>query len=206
MEALTVRADGEIVAACERWLEAVPYPTAVLVLAIEHCRDASAARAVGKLPMPVLGHASGAVRDQALELWLACDVRMADPAATFGVSPEYIPTAGLTYRLPKAVGRSAALDLLLVRDQIDATEALRLGLATRQGREAAAEQFLIGMLELPPVAARFAKEAILRGESLSLEQGLQLETDLYALLQTTTDRAEGLAAWREKRPPQFHGD
>ena len=206
MEALTARAGDDLVAACERWQEAVPYPTAVLILSVEGCRDAQAALAVGELPIPVLGHAAGLVRDQALELWLACDVRIAGPEATFGVGPEYIPTAGLTYRLPRAVGRSAALDLLLVRDQIDAAEALRIGLATRQGTESEAQAFLARMLELPPVAARLAKEAVLRGESLSLEQGLRLETDLYALLQTTADRAEGLAAWREKRPPVFRGD
>jgi enoyl-CoA hydratase/carnithine racemase len=200
-----VRADRELVPACERWLEIEPYPPAVLIVGIEHCRDAGAAVLAGRLPMPLLGHAAGPVRDEALELWLACDVRIADPAATFGIGPEYIPRAGLTYRLPRAIGRGAALDLLLVRDYVDAPEALRTGLATRQGSEEEANQ-LLQMLRLPPIAARFAKEAVLRGEGLSLEQGLQLETDLYALLQTTADRTEGLDAWREKRPPRFHGD
>ena len=192
-------------AASERWREAVPYPTAVLVLAIDQCRDVAEAVAVAALPMPVVGHTSGAVRDEALELWLACDIRMVDQAATFAVSPEYTPRAGLTYRLPRAVGRSAALDLLLVRDDVDVTDALRMALATRQGNAADAEALLARMLELPPVAGRLAKEAVHRGEGLSLEQGLRLETDLYALLQTTADRHEGLAAWREKRRPEFHG-
>src|SRR5690349_20772357 len=99
---LTARA-GELVAACDAWREALPYPTAVLVLKVEECRNASEALAVGGLPMPVIGHAGGAVRDEALELWLACDVRMADEGASFGVSAGYVPRAGLTWRLPRAV-------------------------------------------------------------------------------------------------------
>lgn len=204
--ALTAHAGGELLAACEKWGEELPYPAAVLVLNVEDCRDAGEALAIAGLAMPVIGQASGAVRDEALELWLACDVRVAGEGASFGVSAGYAPKAGLTWRLPRAVGRAAALDLLLVRDEIGADEALRLGLATRLSNQAAAEALLKRLLEAPPVAARLAKEAVSRGQGLTLAQGLQLESDLYALLQTTADRAEGLAAWREKRPPAFHGD
>jgi enoyl-CoA hydratase/carnithine racemase len=205
MAALSVRAGEGLVAACQGWLEALPYPTAVLIHEVEGCREPAEALAVGALPMPVIGHANGAIRDAALELWLACDIRIAGPDASFGVSAGYAPSAGLTYRLPRAIGRGAALDVLLVREQLDAGDALRLGLATRLGSEDDAEAVLRRLLDGPPIAARFAKEAVRRGQELTLEQGLRLETDLYALLQTTADRSEGLAAWREKRPPRFSG-
>ena len=206
MASLIARAGVGLLGACGEWNEALPYPAAVMVVNVEDCRDAGEALAVGGLAMPVIGHAGGAVRDEALELWLACDVRVAGESASFGVSAGYVPQAGLTWRLPRAVGRAAALDLLLVRDEVAAAEALRLGLATRLGDQADAEALLKRLLGAPPVAARLAKEAVSRGQGLTLEQGLQLETDLYALLQTTADRAEGLAAWRKKRPPAFHGD
>ncbi len=200
------RGDADLSRLCAEWLEERPFPSAVLILAAEVCADAAAAAAVARLPMPVVAHAGGPVRDGALELWVACDLRIAGTAASFGLSDGYVPQAGLTYRLPRLVGRTAALDLLLVRMAIDPAEAVRVGLATRIADEAAAGDLASRLDELPPIAARFAKDAVLRGSELPLEHALRLETDLYALLQTTADRAEGLSAYRERRMPRFRGE
>lgn len=203
---VTATGDSDLSRLCEDILAQRPYPSAVLILGAERSADAGAVAAIARSPVPTLAHTDGAIRDEALELWLACDLRLVGPNASFEVSDGYVPHAGLTYRLPRVIGRTAALDLLLVRPRMGAGEALRLGLATRAATEAQARELAARIEELPPIAARFAKDAVLHGSELPLEHALRLETDLYALLQTTADRAEGLAAYREKRPPRFRAE
>jgi enoyl-CoA hydratase len=67
------------------------------------------------------------------------------------------------------------------------------------------DEVLTGLLGKGPIALRFGKEAVLKAMDLTLEQGMRLEEDLYALLQTTQDRTEGVRAFLEKRTPRFSG-
>lgn len=147
-----------------------------------------------------------------MELALACDFRIAAETARLGlpqIASGLIPWDGGTQRLPRLVGRAKALEIILLGEPISAKEAYRVGLVNK----------VVKLVELPlavanvaremasgaPVAVKYAKEAVDKGLELTLEQGLRLEADLYSLLQTTQDRIEGIAAFREKRPPTFEG-
>lgn len=168
--------------------------------------------AIASIPQPVVAAVSGAAHSAGLELALACDIRLAAEDATFSL-PETelgaLPLAGGTQRLPRAVGRAAALRLVLLGETIDAAEAKRIGLVSRVAAvselEAAARNVAEAIAERGPIATRLAKEAVHRGAEMTLEQALRYELDLTVLLQSTADRAEGVRAFAARRPPRFIG-
>ena len=178
--------------------------------ALEKRRVADSIAAIEK---PVVAAVPGDATDQALELALACDVRIASDASTFGltqVMQGLIPWDGGTQRLPRLIGRSRAMEMVLSARILDAREALDMGLVNEtmplnmvvaRARELA--QLIAGH---GPIAARYLKEAILKGADLTLDQGLRLEADLNLLLQTTTDRAEGISSFLERRQPHYRGE
>ncbi|MCA9851115.1 MAG: enoyl-CoA hydratase/isomerase family protein, partial [Dehalococcoidia bacterium] len=168
--------------------------------------------AVAAIPQPVIAAIRGRAHSVALELALACDVRVTDEDATFAMgdtSLGRVPLAGGTQRLPRAIGRAQALRLVLLGEEIDAAEALRLGLVSRAVRadelDAAAMAIADAIASRGPIATRLAKEAVHRGVEMPLDQALRYELDLTVLLQSTADRAEGVRAFAEKRPPRFIG-
>lgn len=168
--------------------------------------------ALAGVPQPTIAAIDGRAHSIGLELALACDVRVAAEGASFAM-PEtalgLVPLAGGSQRLPRAVGRAEALRLLLLGDEIDAAEALRIGLVSRvvpSGAERdAATSIARAIAERGPIASRYAKEAVLRGVELPLQQGLRAELDMTIILQTTADRAEGVQAFVERREPKFTG-
>lgn len=172
----------------------------------------SAFSPLAELSRPVIGAINGDAISAGLELALACDVRIACPEAHFAL-PEtswgIIPLGGGTQRLPRIVGRARALALILTAETIDAQEAHRIGLVSqvvpRQRLLEEAEALAGRIAQRGPIAVRYAKEAVLRGLEMPLEQALRYETDLTIILQTTQDRAEGVRAFLEKRPPRFTG-
>ena len=165
-----------------------------------------------QLSRPVICAINGDAISAGLELALACDVRLACADAHFAL-PEtswgLIPMAGGSQRLARIVGRAKALELILTAETIDAQEAHRIGLvsqvvpADRLMAEATALAERIAARG--PIAVRYAKEAVSKGLDMTLEQALRFETDLTVILQTTEDRAEGVRAFLDKRPPRFHG-
>ena len=167
---------------------------------------------VAALPAPVIAAMQGATLSAGLELALACDVRIAAADARFGlpeVSQGTLPLAGGSQRLPRIAGRAVAASMLLLGDELDAAAAYRAGLVSRvfpaEQLAAEAEALARRVSAHGPLALRYAKEAVHHGAELSLDQALRYELDLSVVLQTTQDRAEGVRAFTEKRPPKFEG-
>ena len=179
----------------------------------ERIGELQAAKAVASLPVPVLVALNGDATDHGLELALAGDLRIAAPRAKLGFSPPAagsFPFDGGTQRLPRLVGPGWARDLLLTGRMINAGEALNIGLVSRVAVEGEdvmqlARQLAAQIAEGSPLGARYVKEAVTLGADLTLGQGLGLEADLNVILQSTADRAEGIASFLQRRPPEFTG-
>ena len=165
-----------------------------------------------RCPQPIIAAIRGVALGGGLELALACDIRIAADDASLRlteVNLAIIPGGGGTQRLPRLVGRGKALEMILTGARIGAAEALRIGLVERV---VPAEDLMKHTMELArelagraPLALRYAKEAVVKGLGMSLEDGLRLEGDLSTLLRTTEDRLEGARAFLEKRKPNWKG-
>ena len=171
-----------------------------------------AAAAIAGLYPPAIAAINGDAIGQGLELVLGCDIRIATETAHFGLpqtAQGLIPRDGGSQRLPRTVSQARALDLLLTARIIGAQEALEMGLVDKVVSPARlwpeVEELLTGLRAKSPPTLRYAKEAVIKGMDLTLEQGLRLEADLYFLLHTTKDRTEGIRAFLEKRQPRFRG-
>ena len=171
-----------------------------------------AADALYRLRCPVIAAINGDATGQGLELALAADIRIAAETAHLGlthVTSGFIPWDGGTQRLPRLIGRGKALEMLLTGAVITAREAGRMGLVNHvvpvAELSSVVDTIARKIAASAPLAVQYAKEAVRQGMDITLEQGLRLETDLYLLLQTTTDRTEGITAFLEKRPPRFKG-
>jgi enoyl-CoA hydratase/carnithine racemase len=173
----------------------------------------AAVEALAAFGRPTIAAIGGLASGRGLELALACDLRVADPTARFEL-PEVglgtIPSGGGTQRLPRIVGKAHAFELIALGLPIAAGEAHRIGLVNRLapagGAIAEARRIAGVLITRGPLALRFAKEAIERGQDLTLDEGLRLEADLAFILMTTHDRAEGIQSFKEKRPPVYRGD
>jgi enoyl-CoA hydratase/carnithine racemase len=165
---------------------------------------------IAALPVPVLVALNGNVASAGLELALCADVRVAADDARFSL-PELtdglLPLAGGSQRLTRIAGRGAATSMLLLGAELDAASAMRCGLVSRvvpaKDLASEAEALASHIAERGPIALRLAKEAVHQGLEMTLDQGLRLELDLSIVLQTTSDRAEGVKAFLEKRKPNF---
>jgi len=167
-------------------------------------------RCLELMAQPVVACAPGGASGAGLELLLACDLRVTAEGARFAMPAGAMPRAGATQRLPRLIGRARAAELLLLGEPVDAPTALAWGLINALGADAAAAGAIAGRLAASiasrgPLAVRYAKEAVLRGLDMPLDQALRFETDLTIILQTTADRAEGVDAFLQKRPPRFSG-
>lgn len=162
------------------------------------------------LPQPVIAAVNGPALGAGLELALAADIRLAAEGTRFLLCEgEALPLAGGLTRLSRAVGRGTAAFMALTGAVLSAEEALMAGLVSRvlprEALAAEAERLAAVIAARGPIAVRYAKEALQRGPDMTLAQALRLETDLTVILQTTADRAEGVAAFVEKRKPTFRG-
>jgi len=159
---------------------------------------------------PLIAAVNGMALGGGLEIALACDLRIASEKARFG-SPEVnlglIPGWGATQRLPRMIPPGKAAELLLMGKQIDAQEAYRIGLVNTvvppEEVMPRAREWAETICQAGPLAVRAAKEAMIRGSSLTLEDGLHLENALEAYVMSTEDFTEGTTAFVEKRKPDF---
>ena len=165
-----------------------------------------------RCPQPIIAAIGGYAFGGGLELALACDIRIASADSRLGLTEidlAIIPGGGGTQRLPRVVGRGKALEMILTGARIDAAEALRIGLVERvvPAGEAlkAARELAATLAAKAPVALRYAKESVVKGLQLPLEDGIRLEGDLSTFLRTTEDRLEGAKAFLEKRKPRWQG-
>ncbi|MDA8194912.1 MAG: enoyl-CoA hydratase-related protein [Thermaerobacter sp.] len=161
---------------------------------------------------PLIAAVSGWALGGGMELMMACDMVIAGDTARFG-QPEVkigiMPGAGGTQRLTKTVGKARAMELVVTGKTIKADEALQMGLVNRvvpqELVESAALELAQTVAAMPPLAVRFAKEAVLMALDTPLEVGLSHERRLFSLLFSTADQKEGMTAFLEKRPANFHG-
>jgi enoyl-CoA hydratase len=172
-----------------------------------------AAGAVANVRKPVIAAVAGFALGGGCELAMQCDLIIAADSAKFG-QPEMklgiMPGIGGTQRLPRAVGKAKAMDLILTGRMMDAAEAERAGLVARvvPAANLMEEAFklaeTIAAMSLPALIA--AKEAVNRAFEAPLAEGLRFERRLFATLFATADQKEGMAAFIEKRPAKFSNE
>jgi enoyl-CoA hydratase/carnithine racemase len=169
-------------------------------------------RRLAGIKTPLVAAVSGYALGGGCELALACDLIVADEAASFG-QPEIrlgiIPGGGGTQRLARVLGKQRAMEYVLTGRRFDAKTAHEWGLVNRVVGEG---RWLTEALELadtiaerPPIAARLAKQAVLAAEETPLSAGLEAERRMFELAMATEDRVEGMRAFVEKREPDFRG-
>ena len=167
---------------------------------------------IGRIRTPLIAAVRGFALGGGCELALTCDIVIAAEDASFG-QPEInlgvMPGAGGTQRLTRAIGKARAMDLILTGRTIDAVAAERMGLVSRVVAPAdtlgTALDLAVRIAGQAPVAVLAAKESIKLADELPLSAGLQHERQAFYLLFASEDQGEGMAAFVEKRRPQWKG-
>ena len=167
---------------------------------------------IATFPKPLVAAIEGFCLGGGLEIALMADILVAAEGAKLGL-PEIrvgvLPGNGGTQRLPRLVGRPAAMLMLLTGEPVDAARALAMGLVsevTPQGHALARALDIAGRIAaMPPIAAMLIKELVTQGAEASLPAAQAMERRAMALLFATEDRQEGVAAFLEKRKPAFRG-
>jgi len=166
-----------------------------------------------ELYKPVIAAVNGSALGGGTEITNACDLRVAVEHAIFGL-PEakvgLLPGGGSLSRLPRQIPYAKAMELLLLGDPISAREALALGLLNYVVPR---EQLLVKAGELAqklaangPLALRKIKEGVVRASGRPLDEALQIENEVSAVVMSSKDAREGPRAFKEKRKPQFRGE
>ena len=163
-------------------------------------------------PKPVIAMVNGFCLGGGNELAMACDIRMASETARFS-QPEInlgvMCGGGGTQRLPRLIGEGRAMEMALTGDMIDAETAHRFGLVNHvfssDQLEAETIKLAEKIAEKAPIALQLSKEAVKFASRSNLDEGLRREVDLFAICFSTEDKKEGVAAFLEKRKPEFKG-
>ena len=167
---------------------------------------------IERLGKPVIARVQGFALGGGMELAMACHLRIASEKAKFG-QPEInlglIPGFGGTQRLLRLAGRSAALELCLTGALVSAQRAYELGVVNRVVAPEALDETVAALADqlaaAAPLAAAGILDAVLQGGEASLDQGLEFETQGFALMFSTEDMREGTRAFLDKRRPEFKG-
>lgn len=167
---------------------------------------------IDSFPKPVIAMVNGFCLGGGNELAMACDIRMASENARFS-QPEInlgiMCGGGGTQRLPRLVGEGRAMEMVLTGDMIDAATAEKFGLVNHvypaDQLEAETMKLAEKIAEKAPIALHLSKEAVKFASRSNLDEGLRREVDLFAICFSTEDKQEGVAAFLEKRKPEFKG-
>ena len=167
---------------------------------------------IDNFPKPVIAMINGFCLGGGNELALACDIRICSENARFS-QPEInlgiICGGGGTQRLTRLVGEGRAMEMVLSGDMIDAAKALHYGLVnyvyTSEELAEKTLEFAARIAEKAPIALQMSKEAVKFASRSNLDEGLRREVDLFAICFSTEDKTEGVAAFLEKRKPNFQG-
>ena len=167
-------------------------------------------RGLERLTKPVIAAVNGYALGGGCELAMACHIRVATTNAIFG-QPEVklglIPGYGGTQRLPRLIGRGRALEILLTGTNVDAEEALRIGLVNAVCEPADLDGVVAGILEAVmgngPLAVSHCIEAVNSGLDMGLDDGCLLEATLFGVGAASEQMREGTTAFLEKRKPEF---
>jgi len=164
-----------------------------------------------RMPKPVVASVRGAVAGFGMSLMMACDLALAADSAYFTLAYTLIgasPDGGSTFALPRIVGQKKAMEIALLGERFDAATAERLGLVNRVIPSNSLEEEttrLAARLAAGPTAVYARTKALLNGSlGASLESQLQREAEAFAQSASEPDFREGLAAFIEKRKPQWH--
>ena len=167
---------------------------------------------IRKIKKPLVAAVSGFALGGGCELMMHCDIIIASETARFG-QPEILigvmPGAGGTQRLTRAVGKALAMEMVLTGRQITAEEALRAGLINKvvpvEYFLEEAQKMAKDIANKPPIGVRLAKESVLKSFDTTIEKGLEYERKNFYLCIASEDMKEGMAAFIEKRKPEWTG-
>ncbi|NUO83435.1 enoyl-CoA hydratase/isomerase family protein [candidate division KSB1 bacterium] len=169
-------------------------------------------RFIERFPKPIIAAVNGFCLGGGSELALACHMRVASDKAKFGqpeVNLGIMCGNGGTQRLPRLIGKGRAIELLITGNMIDANEAYRLGwvnhVVAPEQLLPKCEEILQTVFKKGPVAVQLTLEAVIHGMEMTLEEGAQLESNLFGMLFSTEDMKEGTKAFLEKRQANFQG-
>jgi enoyl-CoA hydratase/carnithine racemase len=177
-----------------------------------HDRVQQVPRAVAALDKPLIASIGGPAVGAGMDMALMCDMRVAAESATFCESyirVGMVPGAGGCWFLPRIVGMAKAMELFLTADFVDAEEALRIGLVNRvvaDGELVEQTYSLAGRIAAgPPITTRLLKRMLHQSARSDLETALELASSHMGVARSTEDAAESLAAFRERRAPEYRG-
>jgi enoyl-CoA hydratase/carnithine racemase len=169
-------------------------------------------RRIETLPKPVIAAIQGHATGGGCEIAMACHLRIMKETARIGQTESnlgLIPGYGGTQRLPRLIGRTRALEYLLLGTQISAPEALALGLVNRLAKEGEtlgdAKALARALAQRAPVATRLIIQVVDRGLNGTIDEGIDAEVRAFMEVLRTEDAAEGIQAFFQKRAAQFKG-
>lgn len=167
---------------------------------------------LGELDKPVIAAINGVATGGGLDVALGCDIRVAAQSARFAETYNkmgMIPGAGGAYYLPRVIGLSRALKMLWTADFMETEEALRIGLIDEVHPDAELMDKAMALAERiaaqPSLAVRLTKTIACQGLAMDLRSALNLAASTMPIVRTSDDHREAVAAFREKRKPNFTG-